>query len=196
MIADPTVLEVVLCVLAVAIILAAVAGSFDAALLVAAVLGSIALGLLVLADAVIVFYVAYVGPANPNDRLLLVPALLVLLPGVGALFAAVLTFIGVLAGLIWCLRRRHFGGLGFPLMLASLVVELAGVVLITSVEAGAAFVPPLESTTSLGNSAFEAIAVGCMTLAALGLCVGAFVTLGKTRARRSVGAMVPPGSSA
>jgi hypothetical protein len=196
MVADPTVLDVVLFVLAVAVILAAVAGSFDAAPLVAAVLGSIALGLLALADSVIWFYVAVVAPGNPNARFLLFPALLVLLPGLVALFAAVLTIIGVLAGLIWCLRRQRFAGLGFPLMLASLAVELAGVVLITSVEAGAAFVPPLESNTSLGNSAFEAIAVGCMTLAALGLCVGAFVTLGKTRARRSVGAMVPPGSSA
>lgn len=182
MVADPTVLVDVLIVLAVAIIIAVVVGRVDeAAPLVAAVLGSIALGILVLADSLILLYVVTL---QPNDRFLLIPILLVLLPGLGALYAAFLTIIGVLAGLIWCLRHRRFRGLGFPLMLAALTVELVGVVLISSVEAGAAFVPPLESSTLLDNNALEAIAVGCMTLAALGLCMGAFVTLRSARARR------------
>lgn len=189
MVAAPIVLVDVLIVLAGAVTLAVIVGRFDEAPLVAALLGSIALGILVLADSLILLYVVTL---QPNDRFLLIPLLLVLLPGLGALFAAFLTIIGVLAGLIWCLRHRRFGGLGFPLMLAALTVELVGVVLISSVESGAAFVAPLENSTLLGNNALEAIAVGCMTLAALGHCIGAFVTLHSARARRPASAFAPP----
>lgn len=188
MVADPTVVEVVLLVLADAVALAVVVSRFDAAPFVVAVLGSSALGLLVLADSLILLYVV----AVPSNKFPLLAILFVFLPGLDALLAAVLTVIGVLADLIWCFGHRHFGGLGFPLMLATVVVELAGIALISSVEAGAAFVPPLEYNTSLDSNALEAIAVACMTLAALFLCVGAFVTLRKTGTRGAAGTIVLP----
>ena len=182
MVADPTVLQCVLIAMIVAVILAVVVGRRDDAPLALAVLGSVTLGLLVLADSVILLY--YVTPQS-NDKLLLFPALLVLLPGLVALFAAFLTLIGILASLMWCLGRRRFGGLGFPLLLAALAVELVGIVLFTSVEAGARFLPPL------GNSTFEALALACMTLAGLAHCVGEFVLLHTLRTRRPAGFIAP-----
>lgn len=193
MVADPTVLEGALIVLGLAVIVALVVGRFDEAPLIVAVLASIALGLLAVADSLILLYYTTL---QPNDRFILIGLLLVLLPGLGALFAAVLTVIGIVGGLIWSVGHRRFRGLGVPLLLAALAVELVGIVLITTELAGAWFVPPLESHFRADNNTIEAISVACMTLAALGLFVGAFVTLHRTRSRVPAASIAPAGRGA